>query len=174
MNVKSIIDDITNVIVEAGNKSLVRKSFIPSKRKIKKNNKKWYAKDCKSLLKELKSAKNSFNRNVCNDEVRRRYYKIFREYKKLIKYKRKTYRENLTEILSRSMETDPQAMWKVIHELKNESLPSDKAEIINRTEWYSHFRDLLKCDDCKMDNERQQQIRNELQNLGKKQSSLEI
>ena len=65
------------------------------------------------------------------------------------------------------METDPQAAWKVIHELKNESLPSDKAEKINRTEWYSHFRNLLKSDDCKMDNERQQQIRNELQNLEK-------
>ena len=65
------------------------------------------------------------------------------------------------------METNPQAAWKVIHELKNESLNSDKAEKIYRTEWYSHFRNLLKSDDCKMDNERQQQIRNELQNLEK-------
>ena len=37
MNVKSIIDDITNVIVLAGNKSLVRKSFKPTKRKLIKN-----------------------------------------------------------------------------------------------------------------------------------------
>ena len=42
------------------------------------------------------------------------------------------------------METDPQAAWKIIHELKNESLPSDKAEKINRTQWYKHFKDLLK------------------------------
>ena len=52
------------------------------------------------------------------------------------------------------METDPQAAWKIIHELKNESLPSDKAEKINRTQWYSHFRDLLKNIDCQIDNER--------------------
>ena len=130
INVKSVIDNITNVIVLAGNKSLVRKSFKPSKRKIKIINKKWYDKDCRSLLKELISVKNSFNRNVCNDEVRRRYYKTFREYKKLIKYKKRKYRESVTEMLSKTMETDPQAAWKVIHELKNESLPSDKAEKI--------------------------------------------
>ena len=50
----------------------------------------------------------------------------------------------LTDMLSKTMETDPKAVWKTIHELKNESLPSDKAEKINRTQWYSHFRDLLK------------------------------
>ena len=86
------------------------------------------------MLKELKSVKNLFNRNISNDEVRIRYFRKFREYKKLIKYKRRKHRENLTEMLSKTMETDPQAARKVIHELKNESLPSDKAEKINRTQ----------------------------------------
>ena len=60
------------------------------------------------------------------------------------------------------METDPQAAWKVIHELKNESLPSDKAERVNRTQWYTHFKDLLKSNNIKIENERQNQIKNEL------------
>ena len=165
MDVKYMIDEITDVIVLAGNKSLFRKSFKPTKSKIKKVNKKWYDKDCRSLLKELKSVKNLFNRNISNDEVRIRYFRKFREYKKLIKYKRRKYKEHLTEILSKTMETDPQAAWKVIHELKNESLPSDKAEKINRTQWYSHFRDLLKSDNSEMDNKRQHQIKNELQDF---------
>ena len=58
MNVKYLIDNITDVIVLAGNKSLVRKSFKHAKKKIKKVSKKWYDKDCKCLLKELKSIKN--------------------------------------------------------------------------------------------------------------------
>ena len=166
MDVKYMIDEITDVIVLAGNKSLFMKSFKPTKRKIKKvNKKKWYDKDCRSLLKELKSVKNLFNRNISNDEVRIRYFRKFREYKKLIKYKRRKYRENLTEILSKTMETDPQAAWKVIHELKNESLPSDKAEKINRTQWYTHYRDLLKSDNSEMDNKRQHQIKDELQDF---------
>ena len=40
-------------------------------------------------------------------------------------------------MLSKRMETDPQAEWKVIHEFKNESLPSDKAEKINRSKSYN-------------------------------------
>ena len=39
MDVKYMIDEITDVIVLAGNKSLFRKSFKPTKSKIKKVNK---------------------------------------------------------------------------------------------------------------------------------------
>ena len=75
MDVLSLIDNITDVFVLAGNKSLVRKSYKPTKRIIQKVNKKWYDKDCRSLLKELKSIKNAFNRNVSNDDLRMKYYK---------------------------------------------------------------------------------------------------
>ena len=162
IDAKYLINNIADVMVMAGNKSLVRKSFKPSKRKMKKVNKKWYDKDCITILKELKSIKNSFNRNIANNELRIRYYKKFKEYKKLIKYKRKKYRENLTEMLDRTMEADPQAAWKIINELKNESLPKDKAEKINRTQWFSHFKDLLNSNEYQIDNERQNQIRDEL------------
>lgn len=167
MDVQSMINNITDVIVLAGNKALVRKSFKPTRGKLKKVNKKWYDRDCRSLLRELKSTKNAFNRNVFNEDLRIKYYKKYKDYKKLIKYKRRKYKENLTDILSKTMETDPQAAWKVIHELKNESLPPDKAEKINKTQWYSHFRDLLKSNECQIDNERQQQIKNEVLNLEK-------
>ena len=53
--------------------------------------------------------------------------KKYKEYKKLIKYKRRKYRDNLTEMLSKTMEHDPQAAWKIINELKNDSLPPDKS-----------------------------------------------
>ena len=161
-NVQSMIEDITDIIVSAGNVSLIRKSFKPTKKKLKKVNKKWFDKDCRSVMKELKALKNSFNRNVSNDAARIKYFKKFKEYKRLIKYKRRKYRDNLTDILSKTMETDPQAAWKVIHELKNESLPSDKAERINRTQWYTHFKDLLKSNNIKIENERLNQIKNEL------------
>ena len=55
-------------------KRAVCMSFKPTKRKIQKVNKKWYDKDYRSLLKELKSI-NVFNRNVFNDDLRMKYYK---------------------------------------------------------------------------------------------------
>lgn len=82
MNIKTIIEEITGVTVLAGNKSLVRKSFNPKKKEKEKTvNKKWYDKDCRSLLKELDSMKNCFNRNVSDNDLRIRYYKTFWEYK---------------------------------------------------------------------------------------------
>ena len=106
--------------------------------------------------------KNAFNRNVSNDNLRIRYYRKYKEYKKLVKYKRRKYRENLTYMLNETMEHNPQAAWKIINELKNDSLPPDKSEKINRTQWYSHFKDLLHSNTGQIDNVRQEQIQNEL------------
>ena len=156
------MDSLTEVMVSAGNKSLVKKSFRPTKKKIRKANKKWYDKDCVTLLRELNTMKNAFNRNVSNDNLRIRYYRKYKEYKKLVKYKRRKYRENLTYMLNETMEHNPQAAWKIINELKNDSLPPDKSEKINRTQWFSHFKDLLNSNTGQIDNVRQEQIQNEL------------
>ena len=50
---------------------------------------------------------------------------------------------------------DPQTAWKIINELKNDSLPADKAEKINCNQWFTHFRDLLHSNTNKIDNDRQ-------------------
>ena len=57
-------------------------------------------------------------------------YKILHqaEYKKLVNYKKRKYKESLTNLLGNAMENDPQSAWKIINELRNDSLPADKAE----------------------------------------------
>ena len=70
-------------------------------------------------------------------------------------------------MLNETMEHNPQAAWKIINELKNDSLPPDKSEKINRTQWYSHFKDLLNSNTGKIDNARQEQIQNELNQFEK-------
>ena len=111
--------------------------------------------------------KNAFNRNVSNDNLHIRYYRKYKEYKKLVKYKRRKYRENLTYMLNETMEHNPQAAWKIVNELKNDSLPPDKSEKINRTQWYSHFKDLLNSNTSKIDHAKQEQIQNELNQFEK-------
>ena len=125
-------------------------------------NKNWYDRDCRNVLWEVKSTKHAFNRDVFNSNLRARYYSKFKEYKRLVKYKKRKYKEGLTDMLSNAMENDPQTASKIINELKNDSLPADKAVKINRTEWFSHFRDLLRSGTNKMDIDRQKSIREEL------------
>ena len=38
--------------------------------------------------------------------------------KRLVKYKKRKYKEGLTNMLSSAMENDPQTAWKIINELK--------------------------------------------------------
>ena len=58
-------------------------------------------------------------------------------------------------MLSNAIENDPQTAWKIINELKNDSLPADKAEKINRTQWFTHFRVLLRSNEHHIDSDRQ-------------------
>ena len=72
-DVDSLIEAVTNVIVSAGDMTLPRKTFKLKKNKQKKTqklNKKCYDKDCDCLLRELKAAKNAFNRNTDNVYLR--------------------------------------------------------------------------------------------------------
>ena len=131
----NVTDGITDVIVTAGDMTLPCKSFQIQRKKTHKFNKKQYDKDCHTLLRELKSTKNAFNRNTANDNFRMRYYKKFKE--------RRKFKENLTNMLNEAMENDPQTAWKIINELKRESVCPDNVEKINQQKWFDHFHKLL-------------------------------
>ena len=118
VHVQSLIDKLTDVMIFAGNKTLLKRSLKVKRKHICKVNKKWYDKECRSVLREVKSAKNAFNRNTFNSTLRMQYYSKFKEYKRLVKYKKRKYKECLTNMLSSAMENDPQTAWKITNELK--------------------------------------------------------
>ncbi|MEW8543579.1 MAG: endonuclease/exonuclease/phosphatase family protein, partial [Candidatus Thiodiazotropha sp.] len=161
-NADELIDAIAHIIVSAGDMTLPRKTFKKKKKKTHKLNKKWYDKDCHATLKELKSIKNAFNRDTTNSNLRIRYYKKYKEYKKLTKYKRRKFKENLANTLNEAMEKDPQKAWKLINELKNESLPTDNAEKISHQKWFDHFHELLNTETSHIDQSRQNDVKNDL------------
>ena len=160
-NGQTYINKLTNVLTMAGNRSLKRISF-KSRKPIKRTHKKWFDKDCRVVLKEVNKAKNAFGRNVFNIELRQKYYSKLKEYKKLVKYKKKKFKDNLTNTLCTAMENDPQKAWKIINALKNESAPPDKAEKINSSEWYAHFQSLLQGNTTDIDRKRQEAVKQEL------------
>ena len=55
-------------------------------------------------------------------------------------------------------DNDPQTAQKIVNELKNGSLPADKAETNNCSQWYMPFRDLLRGNANKIDSDRQKYI----------------
>lgn len=161
-DILSLLNNITDVMVMAGDKAKIRRCFASKRRKSHKINKKWYDRDCYVLLRELKSTKNVFNRNTRDDTLRIRFYKKYKEYKKVVKFKKRKYKENLTNMLNDVMDKDPQTAWKIIDELKNDSISSEKSERINRQDWYNHFHNLLNNQKDQVDNTRKNIIRAEL------------
>ena len=146
----------------AGDVALLRKSFNSRKRKRYKHNKKWYDKDCHILLKELKSLKNAFNRNIRNNFLRIQFYKKFKEYKKLIKFKKRKYKENMINLLNDAMDKDPQTAWRIIDELKKDFVAVETAEGSNRQDWHDHFQKLLHTEANKVTENRKNFIKEEL------------
>ena len=157
-----LIDAITDVIVSAGDMTLTRKTFKRKKKKTHKLNKKWYDNDCHSTLRELKSIKNAFNRDTTNGNLRIRYYRQYKKYTKLTKYKRRKFKEDLTNALNEAIDNDPQKAWKLINEVKTESLPPDNAEKINHQKWFDYFNELLNTELSHVDKSRQNAVKKEL------------
>ena len=142
-DVDDIITSISDIIVSAGDMTLKRKPFEGKKKKPQKINKKWYDKDCHILLREVKSAMYAFNRNLNDNSLRSKYFQKFKEYKRLTKFKRRKFKENLTNMLNDAMQKNPQAVWKIIDEMKGDAVQTDKSEKINRKESFDHFQELL-------------------------------
>ena len=74
------------------------------------------------IKKDVKTAKNAFNRNNTNASLRIQYYKKFKEYKRTVKLKKRNYKHKLTNLLNEAMDKDPQTAWKIIDELKKNAV----------------------------------------------------
>ena len=117
------------------------------------------------MLREVKSVKNAFNRNLNDNSLRSKYFKKFKENKRLTKFKRRKFKENLTNMLNDAMHKNPQAAWKIIDEMKRDTVQTDTPEKINRKEWFDHFQKLLTPENSQDSNEIEQHVKMTLQNM---------
>lgn len=78
-------------------------------------------------------------------------------------------------MLSNAMGNDPQTAWKIIDELKQDSVQTDKAEKINRKEWFDHFHNLLNTKNINQeDNARKENVNCELSSYEKLNQSCNL
>ena len=91
-----------------------------------------------------------------------KYFKKYKEYRKLTKFKRRQYKDNLVNMLDEAMDKDPQKAWKLINKSKRKSIPTDHIEKINHQKWFDHFNNLLKSETNSIDHNKQNHVRAEL------------
>ena len=75
--------------------------------------------------------------------LRNSYFKHYREYRKLLKFKRKNYTKSVFSKLDDLETNDPKTYWNLVNSLKAEQENSDGPELaIDTNTWYDHFRNL--------------------------------
>ena len=114
------------------------------------------------MLREVKSAKNAFNRNLNDNSLRYKYFQKLKEYKILTKFKRRKLKKKITNMLNDAMYKNLQAAWKIIDEMKRGAVQTDKSEKINRKECFDHFQKLLTPENSQDSNEIEQHVKNNL------------
>lgn len=135
-NACSLFEDI---IQDAAQKSLTRKT--PSKSK--KMNKKWYDEDLHVKRRIMNTKAKHMFQHPFDVSVRNNYYKHYREYRKLLKFKKKHFTKNLFSKLDDLESSDPKTYWNLVNSLKNENNETNGPESnIDTSTWYEYFQNL--------------------------------
>lgn len=75
--------------------------------------------------------------------VRGAYFKCYREYNKLGKYKKRNFRQTILDSLDQLRYTDPKKYWKLIKSVKEDS-ESDSTNSVAPEQWFQYFTKLNK------------------------------
>jgi exonuclease III len=136
------ITKLNEILNETADLSLKRKPHKSTKRK-RKSYKKWYDEDCESIRRNLKALGKKLQRQPSNNSTRQIFYKEKKRYKKLVKYKRKQYRQECVSKLEHSINSQPKEYWNTLNDLKNDStIIKDTTAHIPMEEWTAHFSNL--------------------------------
>ena len=96
---------------------------VKTEKKKKKNKpktvkKKWYDKSCQELSRQLKQTAKLLSRSPNNPNIRGNFHKTRKQYKKLIKTKKKEWKNQMVQKLEQIEENKPEEYWKLVNELR--------------------------------------------------------
>jgi ribosomal protein L22 len=151
------VDSIVNIIQLAGSRSLRLRTFNKTKPRRKKTTKAWFNNRCHELKRELNAIARKIKLRPYDKDLHIVYFSKRKEYKKIIKRQKNSFRNDLLSDLSSLQSGNTKEFWTLLNKLKNPDNDTDDAvESIDATEWYNHFAELSKkpsnhsCSDIKL------------------------
>ncbi|MEW8547303.1 MAG: hypothetical protein AB2693_27665, partial [Candidatus Thiodiazotropha sp.] len=105
--------------------------------------KKWFDEDLYVKRRDLTSiARNMFNQPF-NLLLRNTYFKHYREYRKLVKFKKKNFKNKIVKQLDALENKDPKQYWNLVNSLKEECCKNNGPELsIDSESWLGYFQNL--------------------------------
>jgi exonuclease III len=143
----TIIENLNKIIHEVADNSIRKVNVNKKKKKKRMSYKKWFDHDCESYRKSLKKLGSRLQRSPGEHYTRVAFYREKKAYKKLLKFKRREYRQNLISQLEVLSEKSPKTYWKLLSELKNEGQNcKQNTSPITLEEWKQYFEKLHSSD----------------------------
>ncbi|CAG2201919.1 unnamed protein product [Mytilus edulis] len=138
--IEQAANECFNIIDNAASKCLIfRKTKLKGVRKHK--NKKWFDIDLVQKRKSLISKGKLLSKFPWDPIIKGSYYKCYREYNKLRKYKERKFKQNILDSLDNLRDNNPKSYWNLIKELKEDNSDGPENSIQSNV-WFSYFQSL--------------------------------
>ncbi|CAC5414343.1 unnamed protein product [Mytilus coruscus] len=135
------VSDFLNIINVAASKANI---FHNKSSKKRRPNCKWFDSDFIGVKRKTLVSKGELLSKFPFDPIiRGSYYKCYREYNKLRKYKTRTFKQSILNSLDNFRDSDPKQYWKLINSLKESTVDSKEKSVEPET-WFNHFSVLNK------------------------------
>jgi exonuclease III len=137
------INDIFHTVADKSNVYKVKLNQGPKKAQTARcKHKSWYEADCHTAYKNVKWLAWNLSKNPKDPVLRQTYFKAKKEYKCLLKKKKRVFQATLINTLSNFEHMDPKGFWDTFNKLKDKDKQSDIGHI-SAVEWMNHFKNLM-------------------------------
>ena len=148
------VESFNGIIYTVCEKSLKKIKHKNNSRK-KTKSKKWFDFDLFKMRKELFRKSDMYSKFPNDPIIRGSFFKFRKLYNKNCKKKCKEFKSSLITQLDNMYEKDPEAYWKLLKDLKEDSKATDTSTAISVDEWHKHFSDLYQIKSKFLDKEKQ-------------------
>ena len=138
--VEKAVKMVENILTSAALKSLKRKRIKHRRKPFKNANKKWFDKECRLKRHEVRKRSNIKHDNPMDCAVREEYHSILKEYKTLLKSKRKAYRDQKLRDLE-STDSNPELFGKILNIIPD-NVTEKVLPPVPPAMWMKHFNNL--------------------------------
>ena len=137
--IDSACSKFEDIVISVAKQSLRMKSLSRTKKHISK---KWYDEQLYIKRRDLNRKASNMFKNPFIRSPRDSYFKCYRQYRKLVKYKKKSFTQTVISQLDDLETKDPKTYWKLVNSLKEDSQSDSPEKSIESDTWYNYFENL--------------------------------
>ena len=137
-DIDSNVEDLKNIFKTSLENSKSR--LKNKKRHIKKPKKAWYDKSCYEIGKRLQLVAKLVSNSPNDPYLRGSLVKTRKEYKKLLKFKKREWKKSMIQKLEQIEEKDPKEYWKMVNEMREKK---NSESSISDVEYFTNYFEKL-------------------------------